>query len=840
MAQITPSFTTILPFVLTTIALLSPDAEATNRFVSTCGNNAWSGTAQPCLGPLGPKRTIQAAINASIDGDTIYVLTGTYTEAINLQGKSVHIVGLAGPDNVILDGNGAAHTVTCTSGEDEGTIIEGLRIVGGDSAGVGGGVLINFSSPTFLECQIVSNEAAGDGAGVSIALGAPHFESCIIAGNTSGANGGGVHIASGNPTFLNCDIFSNVASTQGGGVRIDGGSAEFTSCAINFNDAQHGGGVAVQSGTPSFASVELDYNEASSSGGGVYIGSGTTTMLNSEIAFNVVNTSGGGIALAGGMIDLDNCDILDNTVDSPFEEPTIAHGGGIRAVNATVTGEDLLIEGNHAYIGGGVSAKNATIELTDSIVRENEGSHEAGGITGENGSDLLLDHVQVLNNTALVAGGVGVVDSSLVMMGGSIKGHNCTAAAALSVYQSSVDMEVVVVEDNHSAGFVALGAVAIVGTDPVDVDFDYCYFIHNTALAGGAVYLSDGYARFDNCLFYENGALGGGAITADDFIGPATLQLRGCTLELNTATTTGGAVYVTSGVNFQAVSSTFRDNDADSTGGAIYAAPESFELSHCQFYNNIAENGAGVFLSGSSLPPAGSAITNCLFRDNVATDQGGGLYVGLDTKLAIRNSTLSDNVAATSGSGMFVADDEVSVVNSIVWGNSGIQVGGAGDVNFRYSIIPGFQNGLNCFTANPLFVNAAAGDYRLQAASPAIEAGSNVLLPQDLNDIDADGSFLELLPLDLAGQPRVQMVDKRSGGCDGLAVVDLGAYECAGVIAPVIHSADLNGDGMVNGADLGLLLAAWGSCGGGCCLADLNADGLIDGGDLGLLLAYWT
>lgn len=51
-------------------------------------------------------------------------------------------------------------------------------------------------------------------------------------------------------------------------------------------------------------------------------------------------------------------------------------------------------------------------------------------------------------------------------------------------------------------------------------------------------------------------------------------------------------------------------------------------------------------------------------------------------------------------------------------------------------------------------------------------------------------------------------------------------------------SADLNGDGTVNGVDLGLLLGSWGPCDG--CAADLNQDGLVNGSDLGLLLGVWT
>ncbi|MFM9179665.1 MAG: hypothetical protein ACKOV8_00200, partial [Phycisphaerales bacterium] len=51
--------------------------------------------------------------------------------------------------------------------------------------------------------------------------------------------------------------------------------------------------------------------------------------------------------------------------------------------------------------------------------------------------------------------------------------------------------------------------------------------------------------------------------------------------------------------------------------------------------------------------------------------------------------------------------------------------------------------------------------------------------------------------------------------------------------------ADLNGDGAVNGDDLGTLLGAWGSC-GATCPADFNADGAVDGIDLGMMLSAWT
>jgi len=90
-------------------------------------------------------------------------------------------------------------------------------------------------------------------------------------------------------------------------------------------------------------------------------------------------------------------------------------------------------------------------------------------------------------------------------------------------------------------------------------------------------------------------------------------------------------------------------------------------------------------------------------------------------------------------------------------------------------------------------------------------------------------------------------------GESSLGTVDLGDYPGpgpgpggSGVIAldaacrfvESAPSADLNGDGVVDGADLGILLGSWGICDD--CPADLNGDGVVDGADLGILLANWS
>lgn len=66
---------------------------------------------------------------------------------------------------------------------------------------------------------------------------------------------------------------------------------------------------------------------------------------------------------------------------------------------------------------------------------------------------------------------------------------------------------------------------------------------------------------------------------------------------------------------------------------------------------------------------------------------------------------------------------------------------------------------------------------------------------------------------------------------------DLGADNVRITFADPASPGDIDGDGDVDGADLGLLLASWGTAGGA---ADLDGSGTVDGGDLGVLLANWS
>ena len=60
------------------------------------------------------------------------------------------------------------------------------------------------------------------------------------------------------------------------------------------------------------------------------------------------------------------------------------------------------------------------------------------------------------------------------------------------------------------------------------------------------------------------------------------------------------------------------------------------------------------------------------------------------------------------------------------------------------------------------------------------------------------------------------------------------------IIPTVPCLGDINDDGEVTAADLGLLIGAWGVCGDpDDCAADLNDDGEVTAADLGLLIGAW-
>jgi hypothetical protein len=152
-------------------------------------------------------------------------------------------------------------------------------------------------------------------------------------------------------------------------------------------------------------------------------------------------------------------------------------------------------------------------------------------------------------------------------------------------------------------------------------------------------------------------------------------------------------------------------------------------------------------------------------------------------------------------------------------------------------------------------------------AAPVIYAADPFPLATDVADLDGDGdldwilssfngdwrillndgqgsfTLLQELPSTLAASCSIA-VDLDNDGDIDLALID----ELADQLVICRNSGfttmgDLTLDGLVDGADLGMLLSAWGQVwrdAGPPLSADLDGDGVVGGSDLGVLLAGWS
>ena len=251
--------------------------------------------------------TIQQAINAAVDGDTVLAAAGTYVENINFLGKAITVTSESGAQATVVDGNrNGSPVVTINSHEGPQSVLRGFTIRNGRSAD-GGGILIRVASPT-IEHNIVTDNAASAGGGIAIIFASPIIQSNVITKNRAGAGGGigggGISILVGNPRILNNVISENaLLAAAGGGISIFGSDdAVILGNLIenNIGFSQGGGIWIVNCSNASIVQNTIVGNEAATAfetnlggageGGGIAWlvpnGGGSPRIINNTIADN--------------------------------------------------------------------------------------------------------------------------------------------------------------------------------------------------------------------------------------------------------------------------------------------------------------------------------------------------------------------------------------------------------------------------------------------------------------------------------------------------------------------------------------------------------------------------
>ena len=168
--------------------------------------------------------TIQAAIDAAVDGDTVLVADGTYEENIDFKKKSLVLSSLFQQNNdaqiissTVIDG-GDWDTTVVMNGKDSKLI--GFSITKGVI-----GIKITGENNEVSNCKIYDNNHPGDSAGGGVVTGQDSL-------------------------IKDCEIYKNYAR-HGGGIRV-GGTSIVDGCKIynNTNGDGNGSQLACWGGEP--------------------------------------------------------------------------------------------------------------------------------------------------------------------------------------------------------------------------------------------------------------------------------------------------------------------------------------------------------------------------------------------------------------------------------------------------------------------------------------------------------------------------------------------------------------------------------------------------------------
>lgn len=309
----------------------------------------------------------------------------------------------------------------------------------------------------------------------------------------------------------------------------------------------------------------------------------------------------------------------------------------------------------------------------------------------------------------------------------------------------------------------------------------------------------------------------GGGILCVAWQGAVSSPLvRDCRFVANRAAVDGGGAYINADLASALCSPVFLDcvfegNSAGARGGGARARVWSAaRFERCVFKSNSAPRGGGID-TGSATP---LLVVCSLFSGNSATSASGGGGAYVDSSFApgdaqFVNCTFHGNSApAGDGGGLLTAATAPVAWNCVLWANSG--AGGAQTSSAqvrglvqaqpaRWSIVMGGAAGQGNLAADPRFVDASAGDFRLRLDSPGVDAGTNAALP---------ASVL----LDLGGAPRRSDEAAVPDSGNGTApLVDIGAHELRVPLVASYCAGDLFsagcpcGNNSAAGADEGCL-----------------------------------
>jgi subtilisin family serine protease len=289
--------------------------------------------------------TIQAAVDAAVNGNTIWVADGIYTgngnRDIKFNGKAITVRSENGSDECIIDCGRICRAFTfLNSGENSNAIVKGFTIRNGYAGGsiwndqCGGAIMCYNASPTISDCVFTNNQAIHYGGAIVLGDLSPVSNSvinnCTFLDNSS-EFGGGIHNGKGNQVITNCTFKGNLATYDyGGGICCwQDSHATIENCLFKNNASwnnNRGGAIGCMAAYPLIKKCLFIDNFAMGNyygGGGIYANHTNATIKNCTFCGNSTTQNGGACYFGGNQnIYVSNSILFNNYPNQIYNNMT--------------------------------------------------------------------------------------------------------------------------------------------------------------------------------------------------------------------------------------------------------------------------------------------------------------------------------------------------------------------------------------------------------------------------------------------------------------------------------------------------------------------------------------
>lgn len=678
--------------------------------------------------------TIQTALDAAVDGDTVLVAPGFYrgdgNRNLNTMGVAVTVLSEQGPETTFIDSEGLARGFIFLNGETYTTQVSGFTIMGGEATSGGAIICIN-ASPTLDNLTVAGNHASSQGGGGIACINAsPQLTDLRIINNTSDSDGGGLYcMGGGAPALTSVLIQDNSAGDEGGGIYREAGGLDLVSCTLAFNAAASGGGgiFALQGAQ---LSIDRSIVAFAAAGGGLWTESGAGFQLSCSDVFG--NAAGDYLGEAedatgqNGNLATDPlfCSPESHGLQLDADSPCLAAnnscaqdigalGQGCDQVHLSLSGAildgdgapvpDVVLEGHYYQIRSDAAGAFQTyVPMLWS-----------GTLTPLRGGYVFEPQNRVYDNL-----GSDLADQDFLALRTTLR-H---VPAEYPDIQSALDLSqtgdtVLVAPGNYTGGGnkrLDFGGRDIVlrGEDGPEVTFIDCELAGralNFDAGEGPGAVVEGFTIRQGHVWYDFESNSGGGIRVNG----ASPTLRNLVVENCKAKGAGGGIALgnsNSLIENVILSGNRAYGESSGWGGGLAIFDGSPQVDQVLLASNYArEIGGGLFVSGAS------ALLNQLTLTDNEAQRGGGLGMDYNASPSCVALLISHNQAAAGG-GVYAEDTG----STAVWTCSDIYLNGGGDFG-GYAGPPG---GDEVFSADPLYCDPNAAVYTVAAESPCLPANN--------------------------------------------------------------------------------------------------------------------